>query len=67
VIDFATPHEHHEHVGTGKISFQALPGLMKEIGFSQIESGKTPLSFKGLLTGDQNSSFILAKKSLMKE
>lgn len=67
VIDFATPHEHHEHIETGKIPFQALPGLMKEIGFSLIESGKTSISFKGLLTGDQNSSFVLAKKSLMKE
>jgi ubiquinone/menaquinone biosynthesis C-methylase UbiE len=61
MIDFATPHEHFETV---KIPFQALPGLMKEIGFSQTESGKTPIPFKGLLTGPQDPGFVLAKKSL---
>lgn len=62
VIDFATPHEHHGPVESEKIPFQALSGLMKVVGFSQIESGKTPIPFNGLLTGEQDPHFVLAKK-----
>jgi ubiquinone/menaquinone biosynthesis C-methylase UbiE len=64
VIDFATPNEHQEPFETEKIPFQALPSLMKEIGFSQTESGKTAITVKGLRAGHQDSGFVLAKKSL---
>ncbi|HEV2656051.1 MAG TPA: hypothetical protein VGT82_13890, partial [Ktedonobacteraceae bacterium] len=55
IVDFKHSQEHQgqpAQFGAGEIGLQDLPALMKEAGFSQIESGEIPfprlLGFSGV-------------------
>ena len=69
IVDFKPPEEHHNgsgQFGAGEIGFQDIPTLMKEAGFSHMETGETPFRIK-MPAGHQNSGFVLAKKRLTEE
>ena len=67
VVDFKWPEERQdlpEQFGAEEIDLRDLPALMKDAGFSQMETGETPLHIRSLAAGHQTSGFVLAKKSL---
>jgi ubiquinone/menaquinone biosynthesis C-methylase UbiE len=69
VVDVRRPEEHHDRpaqlVGQWNSGIQDQPALMKEAGFSQIETGETP--FRGRLTFREGLGFALGMKSLAEE
>jgi SAM-dependent methyltransferase len=64
ILDFRHPEEHqrppalHIHTGKGKrsTSIQDQPALMKEAGFSQIETGETKFPGLGFALGKINEA-----------
>ncbi|BCL77580.1 methyltransferase type 11 [Ktedonobacteria bacterium brp13] len=65
VVDFKHPEGYQDRHGqfSGELDIQDLPALMKEAGFSQTESGETPLRVRMSPTGHLHSGFVLARKS----
>jgi ubiquinone/menaquinone biosynthesis C-methylase UbiE len=65
IVDFKRPekHEHHgrhAHMGAGEMGLQDLPALIKETGFSQIETGE--IQFSPIL-GASGAGFVSARTS----
>jgi ubiquinone/menaquinone biosynthesis C-methylase UbiE len=66
IVDFQRSEEHHdkpEQFGVGVFALQDLPALLKEAGFSQIESGEIPFRVRSVAAAHTQYGFIRAKKS----
>lgn len=70
VVDFKHPGEHraeHGQSGAEKIDLHNLAAYLKEVGFSDVESGEIPFHTRNSPAEHQNSGFVLARKSLAQE
>lgn len=70
VVDFTHLQDYQiqpEQPATGAIELRNLPAHLKDMGFSSIESGEIPIRTRNLRSVHQNTGFVLARKSLVKE
>ncbi len=66
LIDFKRSEEHPgrpEQFGAGDIALQDIPVLLKEAGFSQIETGEIPFRIRSVSAAHPHYGYIRAKKS----
>jgi SAM-dependent methyltransferase len=65
VVDFKHsegPHKQPGQFGAGALGLQELPALMKEAGFSQVETSEIPFHIRSLAAGHQLYGYVLARK-----
>lgn len=62
IVDFNHTEKEHEQTGAKVIDIQEMPRLLKEAGFSQIETGEIPFRLRSMSATHQHYSFVYAKK-----